>query len=112
MLSSFFWGYVLTQVPAGQIAEYFGPKRFLATAMSICSLFSILIPILGAQFGYGGVITCRVIQGLTQGFLYPSIHHLISAWVPLCNRGKIAGIVYAGKNFMRLIQRWMAFLLL
>ncbi|KAG5879331.1 hypothetical protein JTB14_030194 [Gonioctena quinquepunctata] len=59
ILSSFFWGYVLTQVPAGQIAE-------------------------------------RIIQGLMQGFIYPSIHHLISAWVPMSSRAKIAGFVYAG----------------
>ncbi|CAG9831756.1 unnamed protein product [Diabrotica balteata] len=96
MLSSFFWGYVLTQIPAGQLAERFGPKLFLSGAMMICSLFSILIPICGAQFGYLGVMLCRIIQGLMQGFIYPSIHHLISAWVPLSSRAKIAGFVYAG----------------
>ncbi|VEN35349.1 unnamed protein product [Callosobruchus maculatus] len=96
MLSAFFWGYVLTQIPAGQLAEYFGPKRFLSAAILTCSLFSVLIPVLGGQFGYGGVILCRIVQGLTQGFIYPSIHHLISAWVPLANRANIASFVYAG----------------
>nr|CAI5843727.1 unnamed protein product [Callosobruchus analis] len=96
MLSSFFWGYVLTQIPAGQLAEYFGPKRFLSVAILTCSLFSVLIPVLGGYFGYGGVIVCRIVQGLTQGFIYPSIHHLISAWVPLANRANIASFVYAG----------------
>ncbi|XP_056640333.1 putative inorganic phosphate cotransporter isoform X2 [Diorhabda carinulata] len=96
MLSSFFWGYVLTQIPAGQLAERFGPKLFLSGAIIICSLFSILIPIFGAYFGYIGVMVCRIIQGLMQGFIYPSIHHLISAWVPLSSRAKIAGFVYAG----------------
>ncbi|XP_023018358.2 putative inorganic phosphate cotransporter [Leptinotarsa decemlineata] len=96
ILSSFFWGYVLTQIPAGQIAERYGPKRFLAAAIMICSVFSLLIPVFGAWFGYAGVMICRIVQGLMQGFIFPSIHHLISAWVPLSNRAKIAGFVYAG----------------
>ncbi|CAH1100632.1 unnamed protein product [Psylliodes chrysocephalus] len=96
ILSSFFWGYVLTQVPAGQLAERFGPKLFLSGTVMVCSLFSILIPVFGSQFGYGGVMFCRIIQGLMQGFIYPSIHHLISAWVPLTSRAKIASFVYAG----------------
>ncbi|CAH1154738.1 unnamed protein product [Phaedon cochleariae] len=96
ILSSFFWGYVLTQIPAGQMAERHGPKVFLSAAMALCSFASILIPLLGAQLGVAGVIACRIVQGLTQGFVFPSIHHLISAWVPLSSRAKIAGFVYAG----------------
>ncbi|CAG9865515.1 unnamed protein product [Phyllotreta striolata] len=96
ILSSFFWGYVLTQIPAGQLAERFGPKLFLSATVMICSLFSMLIPPMGARFGHGGVMFCRIVQGLTQGFIYPSIHHLISAWVPLTSRAKIAGFVYSG----------------
>ncbi|KAJ8946323.1 hypothetical protein NQ318_004212 [Aromia moschata] len=96
MLSSFFWGYICLQVVAGQIAKNYGPKLFLTGAIFTCSTFSILIPILGERYGYEAVIMCRIIQGLAQGFVYPSVHNLLSAWVPLFNRAKVATFVYAG----------------
>lgn len=64
--------------------------------MAVTSLFSILIPVFGAEFGYVGVIVCRVVQGLSQGFLYPSMHNLISKWAPLPERAKVVSYVYCG----------------
>ncbi|XP_018561089.1 putative inorganic phosphate cotransporter [Anoplophora glabripennis] len=95
MLSSFFWGYVCFQIGAGELAKNYGPKLFLGTAIFICSLATILLPLMGEKFGYGGVIACRVVQGMTQGFLYPSVHNLLSAWVPIANRAVIGSFVYA-----------------
>ena len=46
--------------------------------------------------GEGGVIACRVIQGLNQGFLYPSLHTLLGKWTPLAERSKVASFVYTG----------------
>lgn len=96
MHSSFFWGYICLQIGAGQLAERFGPKLFLCGAMATTSLFAILIPVFGAQFGYVGVIICRVMQGLSQGFLYPSVHNLLGKWTPLQERAKTASYVYCG----------------
>lgn len=96
ILSSFFWGYVVLQITAGQLAEKYGAKYFLCGAMTITSLFSFLLPVSGAQLGYGGVIACRVIQGLSQGFFYPSIHSLLGQWTPLPERSKVGSFVYSG----------------
>ncbi|KAJ8946320.1 hypothetical protein NQ318_004209 [Aromia moschata] len=71
MLSAFFWGYVCTQLVGAFVAERFGPKWFLAVTVFITSLFSMLIPVFASEFGYKGVIACRVIQGLGQGLLFP-----------------------------------------
>lgn len=96
MLSSFFWGYLCTQIIAGQLAERYGPKWFLAGTYFIGSLFSILIPSFGALFGYQGVIACRVIQGLSQGFLFPCLHNMLGKWCPVGDRAKACGFSYAG----------------
>ncbi|XP_028142604.1 putative inorganic phosphate cotransporter isoform X2 [Diabrotica virgifera virgifera] len=96
MLSSFFWGYICLQIVAGILIKRYGPKWFLGGAIFIGCLFCCLIPLLGARMGYGGVIFCRIVTGLTQGFLFPSIHCLLSSWTPLQDRAKFGTFVYAG----------------
>jgi MFS family permease len=66
VLTSFFWGYVITQVPAGQLAQRIGPKILLTGSLLTCSVFTILMP-LAAEIGdWGLVCGSRVIQGLAQ----------------------------------------------
>ncbi|KAK9887949.1 hypothetical protein WA026_000247 [Henosepilachna vigintioctopunctata] len=99
ILSSFFWGYIILQVVAGQIAEKYGPKKFLAGALTLASLLNCFIPLTAAKFGKTGVIINRAAQGLCQGFLYPSTHYILSKWTPLKERSRIAGFVYFGGQF-------------
>ncbi|XP_074030497.1 putative inorganic phosphate cotransporter isoform X2 [Leptinotarsa decemlineata] len=96
MLSSFFWGYICLQVIAGQLAKNYGPKRFMSASAFIGSVFCMLIPIFGAYLGYSGVIVCRIITGLSQGFIFPCVHNLLSAWTPIQDRAKIGSFTYAG----------------
>lgn len=66
--------------------------------MTIGSIFNILIPTMAANFGQTGVIICRVVQGLNQGFLYPSTNNLISKWSPLYERSRVSGFIFGGSN--------------
>ncbi|XP_974366.1 putative inorganic phosphate cotransporter [Tribolium castaneum] len=97
ILSSFFWSYTIPQVFAGQLSEYFGPKWFLVSTMVLTSLVNIAIPPMAALMGSTGVIICRLLQGLLQSVLYPSVHHLISRWSPLYERSRVANFVYGGE---------------
>ncbi|XP_063916988.1 putative inorganic phosphate cotransporter [Zophobas morio] len=98
VLSSFFWGYLVTQVIAGQLSEYFGPKWFLVATMLLGSLFNILIPVMASCWGSGGVMLCRVVQGLAQGFLYPCILNIVSKWTPAFERSRVSAFVYGGAS--------------
>jgi ACS family sodium-dependent inorganic phosphate cotransporter-like MFS transporter 6/7/8 len=51
---------------------------------------------MAASLGPTGVIICRVVQGLNQGFLYPSMHCLLSRWTPLYERSTTSSVVYGG----------------
>lgn len=51
ILSSFFWGYIITQIPAGQLAERCGAKYLLLVSMFICSLLTTVTPLCAS---YGG----------------------------------------------------------
>lgn len=96
LLSGFFWGYICSQILAGQLGKRFGIKFPLLCAILLSSLFTLLLPTIGAQFGYQGVLACRIMQGLTQGFIFPSIQALLGVWSPLSERTKYGSIVHAG----------------
>lgn len=66
--------------------------------MVIGASFNAALPAIASTFGSGGVIASRVILGLTQGFLYPSIHNLLSKWCPQFERAIISCLVYGGSS--------------
>ncbi|XP_055593478.1 putative inorganic phosphate cotransporter isoform X2 [Uranotaenia lowii] len=99
VLSSFFWGYVITQIPAGQMAQRFGAKVLLLFSLGICSSLAVLTPICANVGGAKLVIGLRIIQGLSQGFIFPSTHTLLSKWAPVSERGRLGTYCYAGAQF-------------
>lgn len=42
--SSFFWGYLITQVPGGFLASIFPANRIFGTAIAISSFLNLLVP--------------------------------------------------------------------
>jgi len=66
VLSSFFWGYLITQVYAGQMAQKYGGKYFLAGALAVSGVLTIFTP---ASAIHGGVLVMcanRMVQGMAQ----------------------------------------------
>ncbi|CAH2218376.1 jg14048 [Pararge aegeria aegeria] len=94
--SSFFWGYMLLQIPGGQLAHRFGARYLLTGALLINAVMSFCVP--WAAF-YGGWILLaifRMVQGLTQACLLPGVHTILGKWAPLEERGRLAGWAYGG----------------
>ncbi|KAJ8320002.1 hypothetical protein KUTeg_001589 [Tegillarca granosa] len=76
MLASFFYGYIVTQIPGGWLADKFGGKRVLGIAMLISSIATIILPVCARQ-SYIAVYVLRVILGLaTELWLETSQHFL------------------------------------
>ncbi|XP_053963959.1 putative inorganic phosphate cotransporter [Anastrepha ludens] len=96
VLSSFFSGYVFTQVPGGILARRFGGKVPLLCSFTISSILAILTP-LGVSVG-GWKLLCfmRFLQGFGQGVTTPSIHTLIAKWSPVKERSSLGTYCYSG----------------
>ena len=65
MLSSFFWGYLWTQIIAGNLAEKYGSKTILTATTTVLSLLVVLTPY-AATIGYQMVCAFRVFEGAMQ----------------------------------------------
>ncbi|XP_075224625.1 putative inorganic phosphate cotransporter isoform X2 [Lycorma delicatula] len=66
ILSAFFWGYILTQVPGGLLAERVGGKHTLALGILISTICTLLTPLAAREGGVLGLIEVRIIMGLGQ----------------------------------------------
>jgi MFS family permease len=65
ILSSFFWGYLIFQVPGGRIAEVVGAKRVFGGAVLINGAMSLILPFL-ARTHWILLLIIRALQGLAQ----------------------------------------------
>lgn len=65
--------------------------------MSLQSLLAALTPITAAHFGVAGMCVNRALQGLCQGFIYPSVTHQLSQWVPQEERSRLGAFVFGCK---------------
>ncbi|XP_050308795.1 putative inorganic phosphate cotransporter [Anthonomus grandis grandis] len=96
ILSSFFWAYVVSNLFAGPLEKKYGPKWFLFGAIFINSLFYTLIPFAAEEFGSAGVIACRILQGLGQGFMFPTQQVMLGLWAPTEERATCGMAVFIG----------------
>ena len=81
VLSSFFIGYMTTQVLGGVLSRRYGGGAVLCSGVIAWSLFTLLTPIAAAT-GFGTLLACRILMGVGEGVAMPSIHQLLGAWVP------------------------------
>lgn len=63
--SSFFWGYIVTQIPGGFLAARFPANRVFGSAIATSALLNMLLPI-GAKAGFQYVMLLRILQGLVE----------------------------------------------
>lgn len=103
VLGSFFYGYVLTQVPGGRLAEMFGGKFVYGFGVLITSIFTILSPIT-ARINFPLFIFVRILEGMGEGVTFPSMHSMLAKWIPPVERSRFAAYVYAGANFGTIIS--------
>ena len=93
--SSFFWGYIITQLPGGFLASRFPANRLFGTAIFLSSCLNLLIPA-ATKLDPRCVIVVRVLQGLVEGVTYPCVHGIWRWWAPPLERTKLGTMALAG----------------
>ena len=65
ILGCFFWGYILTQLPGGLLAEKFSGKWVFGLGVFFTGFFSLFMPI-AARSSAGALIVVRVLTGAAE----------------------------------------------
>lgn len=95
VLGSYFWGYLLTSLPGGYLAETYGGRHVVGVAMIISVFCTCAVPVL-SQWGLAWVIAARTVTGAAAGPIYPCLHFLISRWAPPDEKGKFIAALMGG----------------
>ncbi|XP_071559510.1 putative inorganic phosphate cotransporter [Temnothorax nylanderi] len=95
ILSSYFWGYTVSMLPGGRLAELWSAKWLMNLSVLLNVAASILTPV-AARIHYWLFIAMRFLQGIGGGVSFPAMHVMIAKWAPPNERSVIASIVYAG----------------
>ncbi|MCL6597615.1 MAG: MFS transporter [Alicyclobacillus macrosporangiidus] len=105
LLSSFFWGYVITQIPGGYVATRFRAKWVITVAMVIWAVFSGLT---GAMHSLVALETVRFIMGLAEGVVWPSFMVLTSRWYPGAERARAVNLFESTLPFSSVVMAPLA----
>ncbi|KAK3743845.1 hypothetical protein QZH41_011851, partial [Actinostola sp. cb2023] len=105
ILSSFFWGYLITQVPGGFLSDVYGAERLVMWAIVGSSLSTLAIPLVVSPSFIKVVplvspivliVIVRVLLGCSQGVFYPSLYSLIGKSLPINDRSSGSAKASAG----------------
>lgn len=91
-MSAFYIGYIITQIPAGLLADKFGSRVILSVSLLLEAVATILLSNITS---YSMGFALRVITGLGAGAIMACCGRCIGQWFPPHERGKAFGIVLA-----------------
>ncbi|XP_012941456.1 vesicular glutamate transporter 1 [Aplysia californica] len=95
ILSSFYWGFAVAQLLGAWFSQRYGGRRVWACSMLVCSLLTLLTPI-AARIDSYAVVAVRVVLGLFQSVMWPSVCVLFARWVPPLENGRLTSFATTG----------------
>ncbi|XP_007462313.1 PREDICTED: solute carrier family 17 member 9 [Lipotes vexillifer] len=114
VLSSFFWGYCLTQVVGGHLGDRIGGEKVILLSASAWGFITAATPLLSrlgsAHLAF--MTFSRILTGLLQGVYFPALTSLLSQKVQESERAFTYSTVGAGSQFGTLVTGAVGSLLL
>ncbi|GAB0100071.1 hypothetical protein DMENIID0001_160540 [Sergentomyia squamirostris] len=95
ILSSFFYGYIWTQILGGVIASKIGGHYVFGVGIGMTALLTLFTP-MAAKSSIFAMVAIRVIEGVFEGVAYPAFQDLLSRWTPLFERTRMSSFAYTG----------------
>lgn len=95
VLSSFFIGYMLGQIPSGWLSNRVGGRWTLGAALILWSAFTLFTPI-AALAGFSALILSRIVMGMGEAATFPATYNLFSKWVPRSERSRAVAFTLSG----------------
>ena len=98
IFSAFVLGYAAFQVPGGWLAYRLGPRRVLAGGVLWWGVFTALTAVASPHVAHALLllIAVRFALGAGEAVMYPASNQFVAQWVPVAERGRANGWIFAG----------------
>lgn len=90
VLSAFFLGYALFQIPGGALADRFGPRKVILVALGWWSVFTALT---GTAASLWSMLAIRFFFGVGEGIFPASVWKVLGNWYTRKNRATANALV-------------------
>jgi len=90
--SAFAYGYFLTQVLGGFVADRFGSRGTIALGVAIWIVTTLATGLVG---GLAALFAVRLVLGFGEGVVLPASARAIAQWFPKKRRGLVQGITHS-----------------
>lgn len=94
-MTAFYFGYVITQIPASVLADRFGVRAILAVSLIIEGIATFAM---GSITSFDTGFWLRVVTGLGAGAVYGACARALMDWFPAKERGTAFGIMLAAPS--------------
>ncbi|XP_013399797.1 vesicular glutamate transporter 1 isoform X1 [Lingula anatina] len=94
--SSFYIGHLLTQLPAGYYARLFPSHRMFGGCILLSCGLNLLVPVSIDNGIYPLTCVLRILQGMSEGLVIPTLYALLGHWVTPQERGRMGSLVFTG----------------
>ncbi|CAG9786236.1 unnamed protein product [Diatraea saccharalis] len=112
ILGSFYYGYVLTHIPGGMLAERYGGKWILGFGLLSTAICTIITPVTVKMGGAPALFILRVIEGFGEGPTMPGLMAMLSRWAPKAERARFGAIVFGGAQIGNIVGSYVSGLIL
>ena len=98
VFSAFLIGYAGFQIPAGWLAVRLGPRNILTLGVLWWGVFTALTAVVSPAANHAliALILVRLGLGIGESVVYPAANQFVARWVPVQERGKANGWIFAG----------------
>ena len=93
VFSAFALGYALAQIPAGRLADRYGPKAALTV---VVAGWSALTALTGATAGFASLLAVRFLFGAAEAGGFPGANRVYYNWLPKAEHGRANETVFTG----------------
>eukprot|EP01061_Rhynchopus_euleeides_P001435 TRINITY_DN11013_c0_g2_i3.p1 TRINITY_DN11013_c0_g2~~TRINITY_DN11013_c0_g2_i3.p1 ORF type:complete len:531 (+),score=183.03 TRINITY_DN11013_c0_g2_i3:48-1595(+) len=94
VLSSFFWGYILFQIPGALLSAKYGGKQVFGLGILGTAVTTLLLPLVASRLWL--LLVLRAVMGLCESVTYPAMNALFTTWVPSTERSLHVSMGNAG----------------
>src|SRR5580704_17603853 len=96
ILSSFFLGYSLFQIPGGWLSDRFGPRAALA---ALVTFWSVVTAAVGLATNWVAFMVLLFLLGAGEAGAFPGATRAMQMWYPRSERGFAQGFTHSASRF-------------